>query len=330
LTYLSMNALFLTGQDLHFSNWTMSPLNLNPAQTGMFEGDGRLIFNYRSQWRSVQVPYKTFSFGGDFKLNKSLVRGTTEALGVIFNHDASGDGKYTTTDFKVPFNHLFSFRRDSGLTIAFGVLAGVSNVKIDPNKLSYDRQWDGDAYNKALLNGENFELLSKTFADISLGTVIRKKFSQQWLVNLGYGISHINTPNISFYNTKGITLRPRHNESLQLKYSFSNISSIMLEYYGNQQQKFRENLAGISYYYTIQPISGTTVNLGFFNRVGDALISTLGLQHHNMRLQGSYDYNYSPFKRATNGRGAFEISFIYIYAKPKMFIPKTRVCPVFM
>ena len=35
-------------------------------------------------------------------------------------------------------------------------------------------------------------------------------------------------------------------------------------------------------------------------------------------------------KRATNGRGGFEISLIYIYAKPKIFVPKTRVCPVYM
>lgn len=317
-------------QDIHFSNWQMSPLNLNPAQTGLFEGDGRLIFNYRTQWRSVQVPYNTFSFGGDFNLNKPLIKGTQEAVGLIFNHDAAGDGKYTVTDFKVPFNHKFSFRKDSGLTIAFGVLAGVSNVKIDPNRLSYDRQWDGDAYNGGLQNGENFQLLSKVYADVALGTVIQKQINQKWLASVGYGISHINQPNISFYNTKGVTLKPRHNESLQLKYSFSNISSVMLEYYGNQQQKFRENLAGLTYYHTIEPKTGTIFNIGFFNRFGDAMATTIGLQHNNMRLQGTYDYNYSGFKRATNGKGAFEISFIYIYAKPKVFVPKTRVCPIYM
>ncbi len=328
--FLTCNARFLVGQDIHFSNWNMSPLNLNPAQTGMFEGDGRLIFNYRNQWKGVPVPYNTFSFGGDFNLNKSLIKGTGEALGIIFNHDASGDGKYTITDLKVPFNHKFSFRKDSGLTIAFGILGGVSNVKIDPNKLSYDKQWDGDAYNGGLVNGENFSLLSKTYAEVAIGTVIQKKFNQNWMINLGYGISHLNKPNISFYNTKGVTLKPRNNESLQLKYSFSNISSVMLEYYGNQQQKFRENLVGLSYYYTIDPKMGTIVNLGFFNRFGDAMITTLGVQHNNMRLQGSYDYNYSQFKKATNGKGAFEISFIYIYAKPKVFVPKSRVCPIYM
>jgi len=330
LAFSTLSSQFLMGQDLHFSNWNMSPLNLNPANTGMFEGDGRLIFNYRNQWKSVTVPYNTFSFGGDFNLNKSLIKGTNEAIGLIFNHDASGDGKYTITDVKVPFNHKFSFRKDSGLTMAFGILAGVSNIKVDPNKLSYDKQWDGDAYNQGLVSGENFNLLSKTFADISLGALIQKKFNQHFTATLGYGMSHINQPNISFYNTSGVTLKPRHNESLMLKYSFSNISAVVLEYYGNQQQKFRENLVGLTYYHTIDPKNGTTLNIGFFTRAGDAMITSLGVQHNNMRLQGSYDYTYSQFKRATNGKGAFEISFIYIYARPKLFVPKTRVCPIYM
>lgn len=321
---------FIVAQDIHFSHWQMSPINLNPAQAGMFEGDGRLIFNYRSQWRSVQVPYNTFSFAGDFNLNKPLIKGTGEALGILFNHDAAGDGRYTLTEMKVPFNHKFSFRNDSGLTLAVGIQAGIGNVKVDPNRLSYDRQWDGDAYNGTLQNGENFQLLSKVYADVALGTVIRKQIGKKWEASLGYGLSHINQPNISFYNTAGVVLRPRHNESLQLRYRFSNIAAVQLEYYANQQQKFRENLVGVSYYYTVDPKTATTLNAGVFNRFGDAMIVTLGLEHNRMRLQGSYDYNYSAFKTATGGRGAFEVSFIYIYAKPRIFVPKTRVCPIYM
>ncbi|MBC7694380.1 MAG: PorP/SprF family type IX secretion system membrane protein [Burkholderiales bacterium] len=317
-------------QDVHFSNWNMSPLNLNPANTGMFEGDGRLIFNYRKQWKSVAVPYNTFSFGTDYNLKKSLIKNTKEAVGLIFNHDEAGDGKYTITDFKVPINHKFSFESDTTLTLAFGVLAGITNIKIDPNKLSYDNQWDGDAYNQGLSTGENFPRQSKVFADISLGVVIQKTITQKLKGSIGYGISHINKPNVSFYNTPGVVLRPRHNESLQLKYSFNNISAVMFEYYGNQQQKFRENLIGLSYYHTIDPKTNTVFNVGLLTRLKDAFITTVGLEYNQMRLQVSYDYNYSQFKRATNGRGGFEISFIYIWAKPKVFIPKSRVCPVYM
>lgn len=328
--FLVLHSAYLFSQDIHFSNWQMSPLNTNPANAGLFDGEGRLIFNYRNQWKAVPVPYSTFSFGADFNLQKSFIRGTHEALGLIFNHDAAGDGKYQINEFKVPINHRFSFKRDSGLTVGLGLLAGITNISISPNRLSYDRQWDGDAYNGGLANGENFERQSKVFMDFGLGTVIQKKFNQNIKVTAGYAINHINKPNLSFNNTADAVLRPKHNESLQLKYSFNNISSIMLEYYGNQQQKFRENLAGLSYYYTIDPKNNTVFNVGILTRVGDALITTVGLEHKSMRLQASYDYNYSQFKRATNGRGGFEISFIYIYARPKVFVPKTRACPVYM
>ena len=330
LAYLILQSALVMSQDIHFSNWQMSPLNLNPANTGLFEGDGRIIFNYRNQWKSLPVPYNTYSFGADFNLKKSFFKQTQQAIGVLFNQDVSGDGRYQITDLKVPFNHKFSFKRDSGLTVALGVLAGITNISVNVNRLSFDKQWDGDAYNEGLGNGESFAKQSKIFADVSLGTVIQKQFNSKIKASFGYGISHLNTPNISFNNTLGVNLRIRHNESFQLNYSFNNISAIMFEYYGNQQQKFKENLVGLYYYHKVDPKTNTIANVGLLTRLGDALIATVGLNHKTMRLQISYDYNYSQFKRATNGRGGFEVSFIYIWAKPKVFIPKTRVCPIYM
>lgn len=321
---------FSFSQDIHFSNWQMSPLNLNPANTGMFEGDGRLIFNYRNQWQSVPVPYSTFSFGGDYNLKKSFIKNTEEAVGIILNHDAAGDGKYKITDFKIPINHKFSFKKDSGLSVALGIIGGITNISVDANRLSYDKQWDGDAYSAGLNNGESFAKQSKLFADIGAGVVVQKKINQKMKATIGYSINHINKPNISFYNTPGVVLRVKHNESLQFKYSFNNISAMMFEYYGNQQQKFRENLFGLSYYHTLDPKTNTICNVGLLTRINDAIITTVGLEYNNMRLQASYDYNYSQFKRATNGRGGLEISFIYIWATPKVFVPKTRVCPIYM
>ena len=317
-------------QDIHFSNWNMSPLNLNSANTGMFDGDGRFIMNYRNQWKSVQVPYNSFSFGADYNLQKSFIRKTNEAIGIIFNHDVAGDGNYKINELKIPINHKLTFNNDSSLVIGIGVLAGISNICIDLTKLSFDKQWDGDAYNAGLSNGELFPKQSKTYADLGIGTILQKKISSNFSATIGYAMNHINKPTISFYNTSNIKLRMKHSESIVLKYSFSNISNIQLEYYANQQQKFRENLIGLSYYTTIEPKTNTVVNAGLLTRLGDALISTVGIQHNSMRFQFSYDYNYSQFKRATNGKGAFEMSFIYIYSKRKLFVPKTRVCPIYM
>ena len=57
-------ALFKFGisQDIHFSQYNLSPLNLNPSLTGAFQGDLRFIGNHRNQWSSVSNPYATFGF----------------------------------------------------------------------------------------------------------------------------------------------------------------------------------------------------------------------------------------------------------------------------
>ena len=43
----------LSAQDIHFSQFYSSPLNLNPALTGVMNSSVRLVGNYRNQWASV-------------------------------------------------------------------------------------------------------------------------------------------------------------------------------------------------------------------------------------------------------------------------------------
>ena len=59
---------FLNAQDIHFSQYYASPMTVNPAYTGMFNGTYRVGANYRNQWASVSVPYKTFAAYADYGL----------------------------------------------------------------------------------------------------------------------------------------------------------------------------------------------------------------------------------------------------------------------
>ncbi|HRJ35295.1 MAG TPA: type IX secretion system membrane protein PorP/SprF, partial [Flavobacteriales bacterium] len=71
-------------QDIHFSQFDLSPINLNPGNTGLFDGTYRFAGNFRNQWRSVTVPYSTFSLSADannFLEKKGL------GAGIRINHD---------------------------------------------------------------------------------------------------------------------------------------------------------------------------------------------------------------------------------------------------
>ena len=66
-------ALMLTGiaqaQDPHFSQFFASPLTLNPAFTGKFDGQWRLAANHRDQWPSIPKAYVTTSASLDFPVS---------------------------------------------------------------------------------------------------------------------------------------------------------------------------------------------------------------------------------------------------------------------
>ena len=49
----------LVAQDPHFSQFYASPLTLNPALTGKFDGTFRLAANYRNQWPGIYGTYVT-------------------------------------------------------------------------------------------------------------------------------------------------------------------------------------------------------------------------------------------------------------------------------
>lgn len=59
LIFLLLTAIASFAQDPHFSQYFASPLSLNPACTGFFDGDLRLAVNERRQWYNVGSGYNT-------------------------------------------------------------------------------------------------------------------------------------------------------------------------------------------------------------------------------------------------------------------------------
>ena len=60
-------------QDPNFSQFFASPLTLNPALTGKFDGVYRIAGNYRNQWPSINNAYTTATISADFGLMKNRI-----------------------------------------------------------------------------------------------------------------------------------------------------------------------------------------------------------------------------------------------------------------
>src|SRR5688572_32842425 len=94
--------LFLTlvllsrAQDPHFSQFFSSPLTLNPALTGKFDGTLRVAGNYRNQWPEFNNVYTTSTASIDFAvLQKNIPFNDTWGVGIIALTDKAGGGILT-------------------------------------------------------------------------------------------------------------------------------------------------------------------------------------------------------------------------------------------
>src|SRR5690606_13281714 len=92
-----ITAGLLLGQDIHFSQFNSSLLNLTPGFTGLYYGDYRVGAVYRSQWQSVPVKYNTFSMHGEKVIKPRDFEKDLVGVGFLFNSDRAGDARYGTT-----------------------------------------------------------------------------------------------------------------------------------------------------------------------------------------------------------------------------------------
>src|SRR5687768_11904586 len=81
-------------QDVHFSEFNETPLHLNPAYTGLFDGLFRISIHHRNQWTSMGSPYKTSA--GSFDCAIGNPNRARLGVGAFIYKDQAGDSKLGT------------------------------------------------------------------------------------------------------------------------------------------------------------------------------------------------------------------------------------------
>ena len=160
----------LFGQDVHFSQYYLSPLTLNPANTGNYKGDYRLFGNYRSQWRDIDKAYNTFSAGGDFNM---YPKNLNFSGGLYFLNDKSGDNLITTKIMPSAAFHL----KLAGFNLHIGIQPGLVLKRIDFYSHSFPEQlnWNTGKFDKTLNNSETNMDQRTTYFDLNAGFIASKK-----------------------------------------------------------------------------------------------------------------------------------------------------------
>ncbi|HET6225520.1 MAG TPA: PorP/SprF family type IX secretion system membrane protein [Bacteroidia bacterium] len=318
-------------QDIHYSQFNASPQNLTPAQTGLFDGDWRFVGNYRSQWSAIPVPYKTFSLAADTRFSK-LLKKDVPAAGLVINTDKAGDSKFTTLQVLASLAYIKKLTADSTNFLSLSIQPGFTTKSFDINALTFDNQYNGDVYDKNLASGENFAKTRISYFELGGGLAYLWRKSARKQINIGVSAQHLTQPKQSFFNNSEIELDIKTTVSGLAQFPIAEKIDVIPTFMYQKQWKFNETLIGAFGKYYLKPIDGktTAVALGAFYRMKDAFILVANMDYKNFNLGVSYDVNTSRLIAATNRRGAFELSVIYIFKKEPVFIAKKRICPIFM
>lgn len=322
----------IKSQDIHFSQYNGSLLNLNPGFTGLFNGDYRFNAIYRTQWQSVPVPYKTVSIAADMRYKPKQLNNDCIGAGIIFNNDQAGDAFYTTNQFYINLSYIHKLKRDSSLLISLGMNTGISNSNFNYHEMTFDNQYDGFSYSSSLPTGENFQKTKTTFGDLSIGTALQYSFSQMMRLTYALSYHHLTNPVISYQGNPMSKLDSKLSNYIgfELPVTRENKFIWVSELLFSSQGKYHEFVPGTGIKYMLDGNTNNAVYLGMYVRAKDAFIARLGYSFKTTVAGISYDLNTSKFIAATSRRGAFEIYITHIIQRDRPFIAKKRVCPVFM
>lgn len=318
------------GQDIHFSQFNGSLLNLTPGFTGLFNGDFRVGAIYRSQWQAVPVPYSTFSMNGEARIKpKQLVKDMV-GVGLVFNSDKAGDSRYGTTQLYANGSYIFLGKPDSTLLFTIGMNLGWCQVGFDYDKMTFDSQFDGVNYNKTTASGENFDWTKYNYADVNLGTGIQYILDNKHRFTVGLGFHHLTSPVITYQGNKLSKLDFKLTNYLSYSTPINQKVDVIAEALISKQAKNYEIIPHSSLKYYFNKDDNKAVLAGLCLRARDAVVFRFGYTHKTLQSGIAYDINTSKFTAATNRRGAFEIFVNYVISrKPSNFVKK-RACPVFM
>lgn len=319
LFFVSLCLLAVSGvqaQDIHFSHIHASPMALNPAMTGVFEGNIRMIGNYRNQWKSVTADYKTFMFSADANL-ASPGGNSIIGLGAQVVNDVAGDLDFTTNSSTFSFSVMQAFDDQKSHILAGGLSAGMVSTRFDPTKvIAYDSE--------PLI--ENEGLNQASYFDISAGLLWFMKMQQGGYYFLGASALHVNNPIVSFFNQDNPEILYRRfvfhgGANLNLNKQYILIPNFIFMAQGPHREF---TMGSFIRYNNPNRLQGeAALMLGAWVRANsftgpvkaDAVIAALRLDYSNITLSFSYDINISSLSQISTGRGGPEFSLIYTIGK---------------
>ncbi len=305
--------------DPHFSQYYAYPLLLNPALTGVVDGDYRIGLNAKQQWGNVNSGYLTGAASFDMAPVKQLAFGAT-----VINQNA-GDLDFNYLNALASASYRLVVGNKGSSILNFGLQLGLINKSFDSSKLRLGSQFDpSSGYNPGFPLNENFSSSNSLMPDVNAGFMffdgaLDKKIN----VFFGGSVGHLNRPVDDFLG-ESVHIPMKFTGHGGARYTLNRNLSITPNALYMRQGTAHEISAGA--YAEMMLNAQANLLFGANYRMDDAAVAYFGLNIKNMVIGLSYDVNTSSLNQATNYNGGLELSLTFTSRKqligPNFFCPR--------
>lgn len=305
-------------QDPHFSQFFASPLTLNPALTGKFDGDFRIAGNYRNQWPTINKAFTTTTLSLDLPImGGSIAENDTWGVGFTGFSDQSANNALKFNYLSVSTAFHKGLDEDGYHQIGAGFQGTYSNMLLDVSSLKFGDMLTSSGFTG--LTNENFSntTLKNSYFDLNAGLLYSGSSTDYNNFYIGVSMYHINRPRQQFNSGALFLLNPRTTVHAGGYFPVGQTSTLHLSGLHSRQAQAHETIIGGTVEMRVaEGNKPTNLLVGSWIRLNDALIPYIGLEFSDFRLGTTYDINTSNLKTASSSRGGIEISLIYTRRPP--------------
>lgn len=314
-----------SSQDIHFAQFSETPLLINPALTGEYDGFYRGILNYRNQWPAMGKAFNSMMGSFDMPLERKKKKGSCIGLGGLFFSDKGGDSRFGSTQAKVSVSSILPTNAEGKFSA--GLQLGFAQHNLDISSIQWPNQYDGYQYNANIAPNEQLDKVAFKYLDVGAGIAYFKSrtvssFSgskQVHKTSLGLSFSHASMPLQKFYPGSKEKQYPRIVAHATLRRDIKNsrigiVPSLvgMLQgpaceifFGGLVRYKINEGTKMTNFY------SESAFSGGLFYRFKDAISTQILYEFSDYAIGISYDINASSYGEVQKSAGGFEISIRY-------------------
>lgn len=303
-------------QDPHFSQFFSSPLTLNPAYTGKFDGTFRAAGNYRNQWPTINNAFTTATASVDFGiLQKRLPEFDTWGVGIMGLNDQSGNKILNNNYISLSTAYHKALDENGYHTLTVGFQGTYANKRLDVSKATFEDMLRADGFTGTTQEdfASNTRNINLNYFDVNAGLLYSGSTDGYNNFYIGVSTYHINRPKESFTGGNYI-LNPRLTVHGGGYVPVGRITTLHTSFIHQRQAGASETVAGAALAFKLNDDEDTETALytGLWYRFKDAFIPYVGIEFAGLRIGYSYDVNNSSLNTASNSRGGNEISLIYV------------------